>query len=83
MFMVRHPATSISARIELRYPGTTEQRVMAGISVLAWMAAFAALIGFRAKSRGVLKPKHFPRLLKDSKRTGLSYVWYTDVNLVF
>jgi hypothetical protein len=45
-FIVLRPTASPTARIELRYHGTAEQRVMAGISMLAWVAAFAALARF-------------------------------------
>lgn len=42
-FMVLHPNPSSAAHIELEYRGTTEQRVMAAISAIAWIAAIAAL----------------------------------------
>jgi len=38
-FLVVSPAPSTSARIELRYTGTVEQRLMAALSVLAWCGA--------------------------------------------
>ena len=42
-FMVLHPAPAPAARIDLRYRGTAEQRIMAAVSLLAWLAAIAML----------------------------------------
>jgi hypothetical protein len=42
-FMVVKAAAAAQSTIELRYGGTTEQRVMAAISALAWIGALAAL----------------------------------------
>ena len=46
-FMVLHANPSAAARIDLAYRGTTEQRVMAGISAAAWLFALAALKFFK------------------------------------
>jgi hypothetical protein len=37
-FMVLHPTPAESTRIDLRYRGTVEQRIMAAICALAWIA---------------------------------------------
>jgi hypothetical protein len=50
-FIVLHPAAAAATSIELRYRGTVEQRVMALVSVLAWVAALAALIRSRPSTR--------------------------------
>ena len=42
-FMVIKAAAAPQSAIELRYTGTLEQRVMAGLSALAWIAALAGL----------------------------------------
>lgn len=42
-FILLRPAASPAARIELRYEGTLEPRVMAALSLAAWLAALAAL----------------------------------------
>jgi hypothetical protein len=38
-FMVLHPAAAAAAHIELQYRAGAEPRIMAGVSVLAWMGA--------------------------------------------
>lgn len=43
-FMVLHPAPAGNTRLELRYGGTAEQRLMAAVSAIAWIAAFSAVI---------------------------------------
>jgi hypothetical protein len=43
-FMTLHASPAASSHIELRYGGTVEQRVMAGIGVLAWIAVLALLV---------------------------------------
>jgi hypothetical protein len=48
-FLVVHPSPAAETRIELRFEGTTEQRVMAVLSVIAWAIALGALI--RSRSR--------------------------------
>ena len=40
-FMVLHPTPAASAHIELRYRGTAEQRIMAGVCAAAWIAALS------------------------------------------
>jgi hypothetical protein len=42
-FIVLHPAPAAATQIELHYHGTVEQRIMAGLSVLTWIAAFLYL----------------------------------------
>ena len=51
-FLVLHPTASPGAKMELRYRGTTEQRVMAGVSALAWVGAIFALFKTSAKRTG-------------------------------
>lgn len=46
-FIVLHPSPSATAHIELRYHGTMEQKFMAGLSALAWIAAMVALFNKR------------------------------------
>ena len=46
-FMVLHPSPAAAARIELHYWGTIEQRVMAAICALAWIAAGVAFFRTR------------------------------------
>ena len=43
-FMTLHARPSPSARIELRYRGTREQRMMAALSALAWAGALGGLL---------------------------------------
>jgi len=43
-FMVVRPFAAAALHIELEYRATAEPRIMAAVSVLAWTAAFAALI---------------------------------------
>jgi hypothetical protein len=50
-FMVLHPAPASATQIELRYHGTMEQRIFAGVSLMAWVAAFGALFWVRGKRR--------------------------------
>jgi hypothetical protein len=47
-FLVLHPSAAPATQMELHYRGTTEQRVMAAISLLAWCGAGVML--FRAFS---------------------------------
>jgi hypothetical protein len=42
-FMVLHPAPAAQTQIELHYRGTAEQRIMAVVSAIAWIAALVAL----------------------------------------
>ncbi len=42
-FVLLRPAASAASRIELRYEGTLEPRLMAGLSAAAWLAALAGL----------------------------------------
>jgi hypothetical protein len=49
-FIVLHPSAAAATRIELRYHGTMEQRIMAGVSLMAWIGAFVVL--FRARRKG-------------------------------
>jgi len=46
-FVVLHPTPAAATRIELRFRGTIEQRIMAAVSVLAWLACLFALWGRR------------------------------------
>ena len=46
-FMVLHPTAAAAAHIELRYRGTIEQKIMAVVSVLAWVGAILALFSGR------------------------------------
>ena len=39
-FIVLHPAPSPATRLELEYRGTREQRIMAMVSIVSWIAAF-------------------------------------------
>jgi len=50
-FMVLHPAPAPQTHIELRYRGTTEQRIMAGVSAVGWIAALLALAFIWAPAR--------------------------------
>jgi uncharacterized membrane protein YfhO len=43
-FVVLRPAAAAATHIELEYRATAEPRIMAAVSVLAWIAALAALI---------------------------------------
>jgi hypothetical protein len=51
-FMVLEPAPAAATRIELRYRGTAEQRIMAGVSAIAWAAALFALFRTSGKRGG-------------------------------
>jgi hypothetical protein len=42
-FVVLHPTSAAATRIELRFRGTLEQRVMAAVSALAWLTCLFAL----------------------------------------
>ena len=42
-FVVLHPRPAASARVELRYHGTGEQRMMAALSALAWVVSLCGL----------------------------------------
>ncbi len=46
-FVVLHPSPAAATRIELRYRGTMEQRIMAAVSAIAWLACLFALWGRR------------------------------------
>ena len=46
-FIVLHPAPAVATRIELHYWGTVEQRVMAALCALTWVAALIALVRVR------------------------------------
>jgi hypothetical protein len=46
-FVVLRPAAAAATHIELQYRATAEPRIMAAVSVLAWIAALAALIIWR------------------------------------
>jgi uncharacterized membrane protein YfhO len=50
-FVVLHPTAAAQSRIELRYHGTWEQRIMAVVSILAWIAAFVWLLRTRPRYR--------------------------------
>jgi hypothetical protein len=53
-FITLNPSPSAATRIELRYRGTAEQRIMASVSALGWAAALFALLWnrrFRLSSR--------------------------------
>jgi hypothetical protein len=43
-FIVLHPAPAAATRIELRFQGTLEQRMMAALCALAWIAALVAFL---------------------------------------
>lgn len=49
-FMVVHAAASDEASIEMRYRAGVEPRLMAAISVLAWIGALGGLIVWRRRS---------------------------------
>jgi len=51
-FMVLDAAPAAAARIELRYHGTGEQRIMAGVSAAAWVLALGGLTFRRARTSG-------------------------------
>ena len=42
-FVVLHPSPAAATRIELRFRGTIEQRLMAAVSALAWLTSLFAL----------------------------------------
>lgn len=46
-FVVLHPLPAAATRIELRYRGTTEQRIMAAVSAIVWLSCLFAF--FRTK----------------------------------
>jgi len=48
-FMVLHPSPAPATQIELQYHGTMEQRIMAVVSAMAWIGAFAGLFLSSAK----------------------------------
>jgi hypothetical protein len=52
-FLVLHPSPAAATRIELSYRGTTEQRLMAALSAVAWIAALSGLVlrGVRVSRR--------------------------------
>jgi hypothetical protein len=50
-FVVLHPRAATATHMELRFGGTTEQRVMAALCAVTWMACLAALL------RSWLRPK--------------------------
>jgi len=50
-FLVLRPAPAARTRLDLIYEGTAEQRVMAGVSALAWCGALALLWRRRHASR--------------------------------
>ncbi|HLK62302.1 MAG TPA: hypothetical protein VKU19_02595 [Bryobacteraceae bacterium] len=50
-FVVLHPRAAPSARIELRYHGTAEQRIMAGLCGLAWLGVLVTFFRSRAEVR--------------------------------
>jgi hypothetical protein len=52
-FLTLHPSPSAATRIELRYRGTAEQRIMAAVSALAWAGALFAL--FRTSDKRARK----------------------------
>jgi hypothetical protein len=49
-FMVLRPSASAATRIELRYRVGAEPRIMAAVSVLAWIGAVGALFVWRKRS---------------------------------
>ncbi len=60
-FITLRPDASPAARIELRFDGTREQRVMAGVSALTWVAALAGLfVRRRGSSSGTPQTKSPP-----------------------
>ena len=61
-FIVLTPAPAPATHVELRYHGTLEQRLMAFLSALAWLAALSAL--FRSSSR------QMPGILRRQRYTG-------------
>jgi uncharacterized membrane protein YfhO len=46
-FVVLHPTPAATTRIELRFQGTLEQRIMAALCGLAWIACLVAWWGRR------------------------------------
>jgi hypothetical protein len=46
-FVVLHPTPAATTRIELRFQGTLEQRIMAALCALAWIASLVAWWGRR------------------------------------
>ena len=48
-FLALHPSPAVQTQIELRYRGTSEQRVMAGVSALTWLGCLLALSGISVK----------------------------------
>jgi hypothetical protein len=59
-YLVLHPSPATDARVELRYRGTAEQRVMAGVSAVAWLAALAGFFrASRKRPRPEMKLKAF------------------------
>ena len=46
-FVVLHPAPAATTRIELRFQGTLEQRIMAALCALAWIASLVAFFRTR------------------------------------
>jgi hypothetical protein len=55
-FMVLKTTPAAHAKVELRYRGTGEQRVMAGISILAWLGMLGLLIR-KGAAAGAASPK--------------------------
>jgi hypothetical protein len=56
-FVVLHPTPAAATRIELRFRGTTEQRIMAALCAMTWIASLFALWGrrFRLPTAGSIK----------------------------
>jgi hypothetical protein len=61
-FVVLHPSPAAATRIELRFRGTIEQRIMAAVSALAWLTCLFALFRwgtrFRLPTAGSIQPWH-------------------------
>jgi hypothetical protein len=55
-FIVIHPSPAAAARIDLQFRATAEPRIMAAISILAWVGALTMLWRSRATSRKTAPP---------------------------
>ena len=47
--VVLHPTPAAATRIDLRFRGTSEQRLMAALCILAWLVSLLALWGRRTQ----------------------------------
>jgi hypothetical protein len=64
-FMVIHAAPAADTRIELRFDGTMEQRLMAGLSAIVWGVAIGAWLWVRRRERIPAETQFEPQMHTD------------------